>query len=543
MSPNCATILTLLPITHAWQNIYKSMKLEKIDLGETGNFSPIFLDYIQNNQKLQPFYKFSPKLSSFKEALATRSFSQEKRELLYKVLKSQYQELPENRALKSIELLRASNTFTITTGHQLNIFTGPLYFIYKIVTVINACKQLKEAYPEADFVPVYWMASEDHDFEEINHFLLFGEKYQWDTEQKGPVGRFDTSSIQVLIDSLPEKAPLFEEAYTHGKTLAEATRNYVHALFGDEGLVVVDADHRDFKKGFTEIVKDDILHNIANELVSETSEALSSLGYKSQIHPREINFFYMEDGLRERIVKEEGRFKVLHTDLVFSKDDLLNLVEDSPEKFSPNVVMRPLYEEVLLPNLAYIGGPAEVAYWLQLKSVFEHYKVDFPIIMPRNFGLIINKSNAKKVAKLGVSSKDLFLSLHELKQQFLEKHTDNGMQLEEEKGLIEKAFEMMREKAERIDKSLTGFVSAEVSKTFKSLENISKRLHKSEEKNQEVSMGQLENLKEKLFPGGGLQERKENILNFYLNNPEIIKQFIELFDPFDYRFNIMIEDE
>lgn len=519
------------------------MKLEKVNLGETGNFSPIFLDYIQNDKRLHQFYQLPPLVPSFREAIASRSFSDGQREILYTVLKSQYRELPQKKTSENIELLKDSTTFTITTGHQLNIFTGPLYFIYKIVTVINTCKRLKKEYPDFNFVPVYWMASEDHDFDEINHFHLFGQNYQWNTDQKGPVGRFNTSSIKSLIESLPEKPSLFEEAYLQEKTLAEATRNYVHALFGGEGLVVVDADNHDLKKLFSAVIKDDILHNKANDLVGETSEALGASGYKSQIHPREINFFYMEDGLRERIVKEEGQFKVLNTELTFSEDDLIKLVETSPEKFSPNVVMRPLFQEAILPNVAYIGGPAEVAYWLQLKTVFENYDIYFPILMPRSFGLIVNKPNAKKISKLGISSADIFLPLHELKQKFINQHAENGIQLEEEKKMINAAFEMIKEKAERADKSLNGFVSAEASKIFKSLDNISKRLHKAEEKNQEISMGQLEGIKDKLFPGGNLQERKDNILNFYINNPEVISQFLKHFDPFDYRFNVLVEED
>src|SRR5699024_1121789 len=148
----------------------------------------------------------------------------------------QYKGLPIKAPVQeNIESLKQANTFTVTTGHQLNIFTGPLYFIYKIITVINTSKVLAKEYPDCRFVPVYWMASEDHDFEEINHFNLFGKTYRWETSQKGPVGRFSTESIQAVLDDLPEKVPLFENAYQEGKTLAAATRHYVHELFGAEG--------------------------------------------------------------------------------------------------------------------------------------------------------------------------------------------------------------------------------------------------------------------------------------------------------------------
>lgn len=520
------------------------MKLEKINLGETGSFSPIFLDYIQDDKKLRPFYNLSPTISSFKEAASGRTFTAEKRVLLSETIRDQYAELPIKDVVShNISSLKDSNTFTITTGHQLNIFTGPLYFIYKIVTVINACKSLKKEYPDSNFVPVYWMASEDHDFEEINHFILFGKEHHWNTDQKGPVGRFSTSSIKTLIDSIPEKLPMFEEAYSKGETLAAATRIFVHELFGDEGLVVVDGDSHGLKQSFSAIIKDDLLHSSAHKLVVETSEALDSQGYKNQGFPREINFFYMEDGLRERITKDEDYYEVLNTDIRFTEAEILQLLETSPEKFSPNVIMRPLYQEVILPNLAYIGGPAEIAYWLQLKAVFEHYAVDFPVLMPRNFALIVTKNSINKIEKLAVTLQDLFLPIQDLKNKYIEKNGKNGIQLEEEKQMLERAFEKIALKAEETDKSLKGFVEAEATKTFKSIENIVKRLHKAEEKNQEVSMNQLDNLKEKLFPGNGLQERKENILTFYINNPGIIQFLLESFDAFDYRFNFVLETD
>lgn len=521
------------------------MRIEKINLGEMSNyFSPIFLDYIDGKDALLPFYQYTPQVSSFKEAIAHRTFGPERRRLLHKVLTEQYKDLPTIQAVgDNMERLKLPNTFTITTGHQLNIFTGPLYFIYKIVTAINTCKILADEYPEFNFVPVYWMASEDHDFEEINHFSLFGKTYTWETDQQGPVGRFDTSSIQALLEAMPERVPLFEEAYKKHKTLAAATRAYVHELFGKEGLIVLDADHPELKESFKHVVKDDILHHRANEIVTACNEALAQNQYKSQIFPREINFFYMENGLRERIVENEGRFEVLNTDLSFSKEEIEAMVDNSPEKFSPNVVLRPLYEEMVLPNLAYIGGPAEMAYWLQLKGVFEQYDTPFPVLIPRNFALIINRNSCHKLEKLGISPAELFMPYHELKQKYIDENTENGYHLDEEKAALETLFEKVKERAAKKDKSLEGFVGAEATKALKSMDNISKRLQRAEERNQEVALKQLEGLKDKLFPGGGLQERTENMLNFYINSPEIISFILLNLDPFDFKFNIIMDDE
>lgn len=516
------------------------MKLEQVSLDETECFSPIFLDYINQKDALKPFYNTFPTLKNFKALLEQRKLPMGHRTALVELLAHQYGPLdPSDKVEFNIHSLTNPKTFTVTTGHQLNIFTGPLYFIFKIITVINACKQLKAAYPEYHFVPVYWMASEDHDLEEINHFHLFGQKYQWDTHQKGPVGRMKPHSLNALIDQLPERVPLFEKAYLDHDHLADAVRFYVNELFGDEGLLVVDADHRYLKKLFAPIVRRELLENKANDLVNESSQQLEAAGYKNQAFSREINFFYMENGLRERIIREGDVFKINNTDKVFTEKEILTLLDEKPEHFSPNVIMRPLYQEVLLPNLAYVGGPAEIAYWLQLKQVFDHYEIFFPALMPRVFGLVVNKANEKKVQKLKLTGSQLFQSAHKLKAEYLRQHGENGYDLNEEHKELGVLFEKIKAKAEQIDASLAGFIGAEGAKTFKTLEAIAKRLKKAEEQNNETAMTQIDTIKEKLFPGDGLQERHDNFLNFYLNHPEFIPELLDKFDAFAYTFHIL----
>ena len=516
------------------------MKLEQVNLEETECFSSIFIDYIQQKEGLKPFYDTFPTVQNFESLIEKRQLPMSHRTTLVSLLAEQYGPLPHSETVEfNIHSLTNEKTFTVTTGHQLNIFTGPLYFIYKIVTVINACKQLKAAYPKYHFVPVYWMATEDHDLAEINHFNLFGKKYEWDTPQTGPVGKMKPHSLNALIDSLPEAVPLFEKAYLDHDRLADAVRFYVNELFGDQGLIVVDADHKKLKHLFAPVIKKELFENTSNELVSATSQKLEAAGYKNQAFSREINFFYMENGLRERIVREGEQFKVLNTDKVFSETEMIDLLDKHPEHFSPNVIMRPLYQEVILPNLAYVGGPAEIAYWLQLKDVFDHHEVFFPALMPRVFGLIVNKANEKKVQKLKLTGKQLFQSAHKLKEMYLQKHGENGYELTDERKVMDMVFNRIKAKAEEIDGSLTGFIGAEGAKTFKTLENIAKRLKKAEEQNNETAMSQIDNIKEKLFPGNGLQERHDNFLNFSLNNPGFIPELLEKFDAFSYRFHIL----
>lgn len=518
------------------------MTVEKLDLSVTGSFSPIFLDYLAGKPDLREFYHRFPALESFQEQFKEKQFTEQQRTLLVEVLQKQYHDLKISGPVRrNIEHLQESNTYTITTGHQLNIFSGPLYFIYKIITVINLCKKLQEAYPDAHFVPVYWMASEDHDFAEINHFNLFGKTYAWHTNQQGAVGRFRPNDIGEVLEALPAAVPIFEEAYRSCPTLAGATRNYVNELFGTEGLIVIDADDADLKASFRKVMKDDIMHHHAEKLVEAASEKLDGMGYKTQVHPREINFFYLQEQMRERITEENGQYKVMNTRLIFSKEELLSEIEKHPERFSPNVVLRPLFQEMILPNLAYIGGPAEVAYWLQLKAMFDHYQVLFPILLPRNFALIINKTNSKKLQKIPVQMQDLFLDTQSLISKFVEDNASNTLTLEEEKEALQKVYRHIREKVLAVDKGLEGFMGAETTKAMKSLAGIEKKLKKSEERNQETAVKQLESLKEKLFPEGSLQERKENFLNFYINNPTFIDELLQHLDPLDYRFHVLSE--
>jgi len=518
------------------------MKIDKLSFSETGQFSPIFLDYIDDKAELRSFYHHRPDLSGFEAQLTEKQLPQAQRDTLAKVLKQQYHGFDTSDAvLQNIEQLTDSKTFTVTTGHQLNIFTGPLYFIYKIATTINTCQKLQEQFPDYHFVPVYWMASEDHDFEEISHFHLFGKDYIWQTDQKGAVGRFNTDSITAVLEEMPEEVDMFEKAYREEANLADAVRYYVNELFGENGLIVLDADDAELKAYFRPVIADDLENHTAKKLTDRFSEELDALGYKSQVYPRDINFFYLDDQLRERIEKEGDTYQVLNTDRSFSQAQVMQEVEAHPEKFSPNVILRPLYQEMILPNLAYVGGPSELAYWMQLKPVFDHYEVAFPILMPRNFGLVINKTNARKLEKLPVSMQDLFLDTQSLIKKFVEDNAETSISLADEEAYLSKVFEEVQAKAALVDKSLEGFIGKQEKNALKSLQNIEKRLKKSEERNQETAVKQLENLKDKLFPGGTLQERKENFLNFYINNPDFVSELLQYLDPLDLRFNILNE--
>jgi bacillithiol synthase len=505
-----------------------------IPFSKTGAFTKLFLDFIDKNIALKPYFGEYPDIEGFKNQLSIKKF--EHRSVLVNALKNQYKDIanPPN-----IDLFTEENTFCVTTGHQLNIFTGPLYVIFKIVTIINLTKKLKSEFPAYNFVPVYWMATEDHDFEEIANFSLFGQTHLWETTQTGAVGRMNPSEILNIIENLKDKPEVFAKAYGNNSTLTAAVRQYMHELFGNQGLISIDGDDHDLKSLFRNIIKDDVISNSNEKLVAHTTSGLEKLGYKSQINARNINFFYLEKSLRERLEKKDENYAVVNSTLVFDKSFIEKLIETEPEKFSPNVVLRPLYQETILPNLAYIGGPSEVCYWMQLKDIFEYHKITFPILMPRNFALIVNGASQKKLDKLGVNVTDLFEEETNLKRNFINNITENTLDFATEQNEINEVFEKITLKANAIDPTLKAAVEVEKTKLINGLENLEKRLKKAEERNFETSINQLLSSKEKLFPGGGLQERKENFLNFYLNDPTFIDKLLAEFDPLDFNFNVI----
>lgn len=512
-----------------------------LPLAQTNQFSSLFLDYISRKDTLQPFYNAFPTPEAFGLVAGQRTFDAAKRETLHQVLSAQYANLDNPAVLAQIDRLRQPNTFTVTTGHQLNIFSGPLYVIYKLVTVTNLAKQLNAAYPDFHFVPVYWMATEDHDFAEINHFHLFGKKYAWETDQTGAVGRMNPQGMATVLAQLPEKFPVFEQAYLQNETLAAATRQWAVELFGEQGLVCVDGDHPMLKAQFASVMRTELLDQVTMRHVTATSDQLTALGYKPQVNARDCNLFYLDHGVRERVVPTANGFEVLNRPIAFSHAEMEKLLADSPEKLSPNVLLRPVYQETVLPNVAYVGGPAELTYWLQLKGLFDALHTPFPVLVPRNFALVVNAANGKKLEKTGLAVADLFLDENLLKRRFVEQNVAEPVSLEAEQASLARVFDSVLQKAVALDKSLEGLVGAERQKALTALENIGKRLKKTEEQKQETGIQQLLGLKTKLFPDGGLQERYDNFLNFQTNRPDFLSDLHQHFDPFRFEFQVLAE--
>lgn len=528
------------------------MPTDCISYQDSGYFTPLMNDYLDQKENLQSLYNRFPNLENFKEQIAEKqeNFNPEHRDVLVSVLKEQYKNVAiSDLTHQNIETLKEQNTFTITTGHQLNLFTGPLYFLYKIISAINLSKELKAEYPDSNFVPVYWMATEDHDFDEINYFNFNGKKFRWNRESSGPVGRLSTEGLANVLDVFSSELgegtnaetikKLFHDAYLNHDSLSQATLFLANALFGEYGLVIIDADNAALKKLFIPFVKEELLQQTSNKKVLESTEKLKD--YNVQVNPRDINLFYIEDHLRERIIFQNETFYVNKTDIKFSEKEMLSEIESYPEKFSPNVIMRPLYQEVILPNLCYIGGGGELAYWLELKSFFDAVSITFPILLLRNSVLIATEKQAKKADKLNLTWKDLFMKQSDLTNKKIKNFSEFTIDFSEQKKFLRQQFDNLHNIASKTDPSFSGAVKAQETKQLKGLENLEKRLLKAEKRKHSEELERITDLQNELFPIKSLQERQTNFSEFYIpNGNALISRLLDSLKPLENNFDVII---
>ncbi len=522
---------------------------------DTGYFSDLICDYLDQKAELAHLYHRFPAIDHFKAQMEEKSaFPAALRNTLSARLQAQYSRLhtpqvDDPKVQANIKALENPHTFTITTGHQLNLFTGPLYFWYKIVSVVNLCRALKNKYPDHHFVPVYWMATEDHDFAEINHINIAGGRLYWEKDASGPVGRLETASLKPVINRLEELMgpgtrakqlmAVFRKAYLQHARLADAMRYIVHHFFAEEGVVIVDGDDRELKKAMIPYFKKDLLDEIPLEEISKTTAWLSE-HYFEQVYARPVNLFYIKDGLRERIERKDDIWGVLNTDIRWTKDELIAELEAHPERFSPNALLRPLYQEVILPNLAYIGGGGELAYWFQLKGLFSRVKVPFPMLVLRNSALIYTARQREKLEKLGLEVKDLFTPLHQLKSQLAAANAPVDPELEPYQAKLEKMFDELEDVAHLTDKSMLGAVNAQRQKQLNGLDKLRKKLIRAEKRKHSEKMQRLEDIYRQLFPEGSLQERHDNFTACYEEYGDAwLNVLLEKLDPLDFRLALL----
>ncbi len=505
------------------------------------------------NPDLSPFYKFEPHLENFKAVIEAKKSHDIDRGALVEVLKEQYHTLGSlaDRA-ELIDRLASDHTFTVATAHQPCLMMGPLYFIYKIVSTINLAASLKSNYPEYNFVPIFVIGGEDHDFDEINHINLFNRTITWEATDGGPVGLYSTGSMAPVLEELrnllgtSENAAkiltLLSTAYTQFEGYFEATQYLIDRFFKEHNLLVINMYHPTLKARFVEVMQDELLHQSSKKIIDGTIENLVSVGYKNQAFPREINLFYIQKGLRERIVLEEEVYKVLNTDLVFTKDEIIAELKQFPNHFSPNVVLRPLFQEQVLPNLAYIGGGGEIAYWLERKAQFEWYNIPYPMLVRRSSVVWVDKESLKKLHKAGLQFLDLFQDLEVLIKRFVHANTTENLSVAGHKAAIEDIYQQIKDVADTIDPTISNVVMAELNKQLAVLDQLEGRLIRGSKQKHEVVIQQIRNLHQKFFPNNGLQERFDNFIPFYLKyGDEFLTELFKHLHPLTPGFLILEE--
>jgi bacillithiol biosynthesis cysteine-adding enzyme BshC len=528
------------------------MKVTQIPFQKTGFFSKTMSDYLEQKETIKPFYNNYPDIEGFKNQLEEKaaSFTKEHRKVLVDALQKQYSKVEiSEETQENIDVLANTNAFTVTTGHQLNLFTGPLYFLYKIISAINLAEELKANFPKNDFVPVYWMATEDHDFDEINYFNFKNQKVQWNRVDGGAVGHFDTEGLQDVFEQFSKQLgatrnatylkELFTEGYLKNATLTDATRYIANQLFSKYGLVIVDGDDKQLKQLFTPYVAEELTEQVSFNAVSKTITKLEK-EYKIQVNPREINQFYLSKNSRERIIKEGDRYVVNNTSISWSTSEILKEVNDFPENFSPNVIMRPLYQEVILPNLAYIGGGGELAYWLELKDYFETVNIPFPILLLRNSVQVVSTKQQEKLDSLKISTEELFLNTNDLLKKKVNENSDIEFNFLDAKTLLEQQFLALRRIANETDVSFVGAVNAQEKKQLNGLANLEKRLLRAEKRGQQDLVTRISEIKNQLFPNQSLEERQRNFSEYYLEYGDtFIKALKDSLKPLELEFTVL----
>jgi bacillithiol biosynthesis cysteine-adding enzyme BshC len=527
------------------------MKIEKIDYAKVPAVSFKDLAYIKLESFLKDFYNYTPNLDTFEKTIADRKANPVNRLLLAEVLESNYSIIESSVLQKeNISQLKSENTFTIITAHQPSLFGGPLYYVLKICSVINLCKQLKSKYPAYNFVPIFISGGEDHDFDEVDHLHLFGKSVNWAREAKGPVGRLSIDGLQSVIDEVADilgdnpigtKMKSILGSSLNGSTnYGEFVFKFVNQLFAKFGVLVINMDNAKLKAAFAPIMKRELLEKVSQPLIVSTQEKLGQHNFKAQAFPRDINLFYLGEGSRDRIEYTDGRYNIVDSNLSFSESEILDELKNKPENFSPNVVMRPLYQESILPNLAYVGGGGEIAYWLERKSQFEAFDVFYPMLIRRNSVMILNNGINKTIDKLGFSIRDIFQTQDELINQYISANTEVEIELTDQKNTVQKAYEEIAAKSKQVDPGLAKSVLADMTKQLKNIDQMESRIKRAIKSQQEVQVNKIGKVKDKLFPNNGLQERFDNFMPHYMAVGEsFFDTLVENLDPLDRRFIVM----
>jgi bacillithiol synthase len=511
----------------------------------------LFTTYVNHFDKVSEFYSgnFKEK-SAWQEKIKKVQMKSHDRSLLSRVLNDQNRDYHSGiKTLANIDLLGNDNTFAVVTGQQLGLFTGPLYTVYKAITAVKLAQQLSNEYPEYNFVPVFWLESEDHDFEEINktkfinngnelsavEYLLEGKPLE---KNPGPIGpllidEFIEQCISAIENSI-QRTEYTEDLlrsmrsyYSKGSSFVQSFARFFNHIYEDSGLIFFNPNNAELKKNLSSLFVKEIESN------SETSKSVIQRSakleehYHAQIKAKSVNLFMFHKGGRFLIERSDsGDYYLKNTRQRFTRDELLAIARNTPELLSPNVVMRPLCQDSLLPTIAYVGGPSEVAYFGQLKPVYEHFAVEMPIIYPRMSATIVEEKVNKILGKYSLEIQELFgdmdTVLAKVSEQVSEVKVDNLFSKLET--VLKDTMNEARFGIQQIDPTLNGTVDATISKFLQQVEVLKQKTQKAQQQKEDISLKQIRKASVHIFPNSNFQEREFSAIQ-YLNKygPDFVK--------------------
>ena len=499
-----------------------SQSSKHIPFSSTHVFSTLINDYLEGKGNAMDFVQYAPNVEEgYRSAIEGRKKYPINRTLLFDVLTKQYSNLPQEKAVNDkLALLKKDTTFVVTTAHQPNLFTGPLYFFYKIIHAIQLAASLKATFPDYDFVPVYYMGSEDADLDEVGAFNLDQKKCQWLTKQTGAIGRMQVDDallgllkqLESYWSILPQghKAlEILKNAYQKGNTISEATLSFVHAFFGSKGLLVLQPDDTALKAAFIPVMEKELLTSFSHETIQPTIAALSK-DYHVQSEGRSINLFYLKDSIRARIEKQGEQFIVVDTDIQFTEKEIIAELHQYPERFSPNVILRGVYQETILPGVVFVGGGGELAYWMELKNLFQQLGVHYPLLQLRNSFLLIRQKQSDQWAAMQFEEQDLFKPILELEVAYVKKHATQALDLQDQINNLSTLYSTIKNEVLKVDTTLGTHADNLAQQAKAKLLALEKKMVRAEKRKQSVDIQRIHRIKKELFPQDNLQEREEH---------------------------------
>lgn len=488
----------------------------------------LILDYCRQKSELRDLYSAFPSVENIAKQCSAKAktYNSKQRKLLYECLQSLHQKLNLSPSQQqNLEKLNNANTFTITTAHQANIFSGPLYTIYKIAHCLRIAQELNHSLKDYHFVPIFFIGSEDHDTEELNHIFLHKRKFSWQSSQEGAFGRRTVDqNLQQLIRHIQHELSAYPQAnelanllacYQDNQSISQAYLHFLQILFQDYGLLFLQPDDAKLKASFISIFEEDIFHNSTQRTILPTTAELENLGYKVQVMPRQINTFYLAETLRNRIIHEQGNFYIHGTHRKFNSQELRQHLRDFPENFSPNVCLRGLFQEYILPNVTYVGGGGEIAYWLELKALFSYHKIPFPILWIRHSIVFLdNPQLITLLQKSQLSYEEILQNPQNYANNFVRtQHPEYREILEKYNNQISEIYANLRQELD--NNSLNPHIQALEHKHIKQLIKLQSKLYRYQKNLNNTQINRQNRLHNAIFPNGILQERYENILSYY----------------------------